>query len=135
MFILLNRADGYGRAQVIIKNLLVTGVVYGAIATAPPKTDPKSPAEPEHAPEAPANYNLLAFQWADAHLSSLQERCSDALDQGLTELLLTESELPVTESWPDICDELAQAGYKTSVLAEGIKINLKEADKDGSSPE
>ena len=132
VFILLNRAGGYGRAQVIIKNLQVTGVAYGAIVTAPPRTDPQPSDDPE---PAPANYKLLAFQWADAHLSSLQERCSDALDQGLTELLLTESELPVTESWQDICDELAHAGYKTSVLAEGIKINLIGADKNGSSPE
>lgn len=134
-FILLNRAGGYRRAQVIIKNIQVTGVVYEAIVTAPPRTDPQPSADPDPTQEAPANYKLLAFQWADAHLSSLQERCSDALDQGLTELLLTENELPVTESWQDICDELAHTGYKTSVLAEGIKINLIGADKNGSSPE
>lgn len=132
VFILLNRAGGYRRAQVIIKSLQVIGVVYDATVTTPPKDKLQPPAEPE---PGPANYKLLAFQWADAHLSSLQERCSDALDQGLAELLLTESELPVTESWQDICDELAHAGYKTSVLAEGIKINLIGADINGSSPE
>ena len=47
----------------------------------------------------------------------------------------TENELPVPESWLDICDELAHAGFKTSVLAEGIKINLIGADKNGSSLE
>lgn len=132
VFILFNRAGGYRRAQVIIKNLQVTGVVYEAIVTPPTQTGPQPSADPD---PAPANYKLLAFQWADAHMSSLQERFSEAIEQGLSDLLLTESELPVTESWPDICDELARAGYKTSVLAEGIKINLIGADKNGNSLE
>lgn len=119
VFILLNRAGGYGRAQVIIQNLQVTGVRYGAVpAPAPAENTP--PVEPEN--QADSNYSLLAFQWVDAHSPELTARYDKARQNGLSYLLVPETELPIAQSWQDICTELARAGFRASVLAEGIKI-------------
>lgn len=118
VYILLNRAGGYRRAQVLYQNLQVTGLKYESITGAPaePVADPV-PEESE-----PDNYSLLAFQWVDAHLADLSSRCDEARKNGLAHLLVSETELPVAQSWQDICTELARAGFKTKVLAEGIKI-------------
>lgn len=119
VFILLNRAGGYGRAQVIIHNLQVTGLRYGAVpAPAPAESTP--PAEPES--NADSDYSLLAFQWVDAHIADLSARCTQAKQNGLDHVLVPETELPIAQSWPDICAELARAGFNTQLLAEGIKI-------------
>ena len=119
VFILLNRAGGYGRAQVIIQNLQVIGVRYGAVpAPAPAKNTP--PAEPEN--PADNDYSLLAFQWVDAHTADLTARCAQAKQNGLNHVLVPETELPIAQSWQDICAELARAGFKAQMLAEGIKI-------------
>ena len=130
VYILLNRAGGYRRAQVLYQNLQVTGLKYESITGAPaePVADPV-PEETE-----PDNYSLLAFQWVDAHLSDLSSRCDEAKQNGLAHLLVSESELPVAQSLGDICTELARAGYKTQVLAEGIKIMLGD-DKNEHRPE
>lgn len=119
VFILLNRAGGYGRAQVIIQNLQVIGVRYGAVpAHAPAKNTP--PAEPEN--PADNDYSLLAFQWVDAHTADLTARCAQAKQNGLNHVLVPETELPIAQSWQDICLELAHAGFKAQMRAEGIKI-------------
>lgn len=119
VFILLNRAGGYGRAQVIIQNLQVTGLRYGAVpAPAPAENTP--PVEPEN--PADSDYSLLAFQWVDAHSPELTARYDKARQNGLSYLLVPETELPIAQSWQDICTELARAGFRASVLAEGIKI-------------
>ena len=119
VFILLNRAGGYGRAQVIIQNLQVTGVRYGAVpAPAPAENTP--PVEPEN--QADSDYSLLAFQWVDAHSPELTARYDKARQNGLTYLLVPENELPIAQSWQNICTELARAGFRAGVLAEGIKI-------------
>ena len=119
VFILLNRAGGYGRAQVIIQNLQVTGVCYGAVP-APAPAEKTPPVEPEN--PADSDYSLLAFQWVDAHTADLSTRCAQAKQNGLDHVLVPETELPIAQSWQDICAELARAGFKSQVLAEGIKI-------------
>ena len=126
VYILLNRAGGYRRAQVLYQNLQVTGLKYESITVAP--SEP--PAAPEPEENEPDNYSLLAFQWVDAHLSDLSSRCDEAVKNGLTHLLVSETELPVAQSWQDICTELARAGYRTQVLAEGIKIMLGDAENE-----
>ena len=119
VFILLNRAGGYGRAQVIIHNLQVTGLCYGAVPV-PTPAESTPQAEPES--NADSDYSLLAFQWVDAHTADLSARCNKAKQNGLAHVLVPETELPIAQSWPDICAELARAGFKTQLLAEGIKI-------------
>jgi len=129
LFILLNRAGGYRRAQVIVQNLQVTGLVY---ESATGKEDELDESPEPAADEVPDNYELLAFQWVDAHQSDLSARCSEARQQNLTELTLTENELPVPESWQEICKQLASVGYtETRCLAEGIKIILTGDEQNG----
>lgn len=119
VFILLNCAGGYGRAQVIIQNLQVTGLRYGAVPV-PTPAENTPPAELEN--PADSDYSLLAFQWVDAHSPELTARYDKARQNGLSYLLVPETELPIAHSWQDICAELARAGFRASVLAEGIKI-------------
>lgn len=130
VYILLNRAGGYRRAQVLYQNLQVTSLRYEGITVAP--TEP--PADHVSEENEPDNYSLLAFQWVDAHLSDLSSRCDEARKNGLDHLLVPETELPVAQSWQDICTELARAGYKTQVLAEGIKITIGD-DENEHRPE
>ncbi len=119
-YILLNQAGGYRRAQVLYQNLQVTGLKYEGIAVAPTQR----PADPSPEETEPDNYTLLAFQWVDAHTADLIARCEEARLNGLDHVLVPETELPVAQSWQDICAELARAGFRTQVLAEGIKIML-----------
>ena len=73
------------------------------------------------------NYELLAFEWADAHILELNERCNEAIGQGHTELLLTADELPLTASWPSICEELRRADLRdVECVSEGIIIKLSQ---------
>ncbi len=131
LFILLNRAGGYLRAQVHVRNLQVIGLSYETAV------DKNVETSEQPAPEEPQdNYELLAFQWVDAHQGDLGDRCREALQNNLTELILTETELPTPESWPDICKQLAGIGYThTGCLAEGIKIILTGDEDDGDSLE
>lgn len=128
VFILLNRAGGYRRAQVLVRNLQVFGLEYQT-------TQSNDTSETEQAPEQPdaeasteeqnENYGLIAFEWVDAHIIELNERCNAAIGHGITELLLQADELPVSDSWPDICRELKRADIEeVTVVPEGIKINL-----------
>lgn len=132
VYILLNRAGGYRRAQVLYQNLQVTGLKYEGITVAP--TEPPAPPAAQPDETEPDNYSLLAFQWVDAHLSDLSSRCDEARKNGLDHLLVPETELPVAQSWQDICTELARAGYRTQVLAEGIKITIG-VDENEHRPE
>ena len=123
VYILLNRAGGYRRAKVVIHNLQVVGLQYQQIPIAVDDTDD----EPDEAPADPPkeNYELIAFEWAEAHIFELNTRCNDAIGHGLTQIILTADELPVRESWPDICRELIRAELDdVECVPEGIKINL-----------
>ena len=132
VFILLNRAGGYRRAKVVIRNLQVVGIDYNPQteeeeATLEPENNvPDSDEEPEV-----QNYELLAFEWADAHIFELNARCNEAIGENLSELILLEEELPVRESWADICRELIRAGLTdVQCVSEGIKINLTQSNAE-----
>lgn len=130
VFILLNRAAGYCRAKVRIVNLQVTGIEY---QTAPAEYMDPAPIEhdedtkPEDDTPLPENYEFLAFEWVEANMMDLNSRCNEAIGLGQTELLLSADELPVKESWPDICRELKRNDLEDVLcISEGIKINLKQ---------
>ena len=126
LFVLLNRAGGYRRAKVNIQNLQVLGIEYET-ASAPDNSQPE--AEETELPEENEkdSYQLIAFEWADAHIFELNARCNEAIGQNLSELLIYADELPVKESWEDICDELSRAGLEdVHCVPEGIKINLTQ---------
>lgn len=140
VFILLNRAGGYRRAEVLYQNLQVVGINYhpdrktesvylnpwnersnqeaGSISLRP---------EVEDVTEEPMenNYELLAFEWSEAHILELNERCNEAIGQGKNEILIPMEELPVPESWQDICQELERAGLdRVKTVTDGIIIIL-----------
>ena len=114
------------RAKVNIQNLQVLGIEYET-ASAPDNSEPE-PEETELPEEnEKESYQLIAFEWAEAHIFELNTRCNEAIGQNLTELLIYADELPAKESWEDICDELSRAGLEeVQCVPEGIKINLTQ---------
>lgn len=146
VFVLLNRAGGYRRARINIHNLQVTGIVYetiSAIGNAMPEADELKQSEESKADELKQSeenetdelseenekesYQLLAFEWVEAHIFELNARCNEAIGQNLSELVISADELPTKESWADICDELGRAGLENvHCVTEGIKINLTQ---------
>ena len=131
VFILLNRAGGYRRAKVVIRNLQVVGIEYNPQVEENAVLEPEDNApEPEEEPEV-QNYELLAFEWADAHIFELNARCNEAIGENLSEMILLAEELPVRESWADICRELIRAGLTdVQCVSEGIKINLTQSNAE-----
>ena len=141
VFILLNRAGGYRRAGVTLKNLQVMGLRYPSVSAGNTSVESEAEAE-EDEPEKeklaeaeeekptdpqPQNYELLAFEWVDAHALELNAKCNEAIGRNLTELVLLPGELPVQESWPDVCHELMRMGLSDAqCVPEGIKINLTQ---------
>lgn len=125
VFILLNRAGGFRRAKVNISGFCVTGIEY---ESAPQQNKESSESEETADNETqPENYELIAFEWVEAHIMELNERCNEAIGNGMTELLIKADELPVPESWLDICHELERADIcEVKCVQEGIKINLMQ---------
>lgn len=124
VFILLNRAGGYRRAKVVHRNLQVVEINYHPEEE---NGDSKESAEDDISWDEPLenNYELLAFEWSEAHILELNERCNEAIGQGKNELLIPLEELPDPESWQDICKELVRAGLeKVKVATDGILILL-----------
>lgn len=121
--ILLNRAGGYRQARVVLLNGQVIALRF----------DPENTAsQPEENPlkePSKTDYSLLAFQWADAIAPSLKGRCAEAACHGITKVVLPETELPVRESWPAICEELRRAGFPPAhTAAEGIWLDLTKEE-------
>lgn len=127
VYILLNRAGGYRRARVIIRNLQVVGIEYHLGKEPEDVGEEDKLSHTEETETDVQNYELLAFEWVDVHIFELNARCNEAIGESLTELVLPAEELPVRESWPDICKELARAGLEeVKSVPEGIKINLTQ---------
>lgn len=138
VYVLLNRAGGYRRAKVVIANLQVLGIKYcsaeeedppeiqGPDIEEPEETDvSESSEDSEPEEERPVNYELLAYEWTEAHIVELNARCNEAIAEKKESVLLTAEELPIKESWPDICNELIRAGLENAVCQDaGIQINL-----------
>lgn len=125
VFILLNRAGGYRRAKVVISNLQVLGIDYNLKPEKPIDEDEEDPVT--EGAETPTNYDLVAFEWVDAHIVELNARCNDAIGEGIEELIISSEELPVKASWPAICKELIKNDLTDVVcIDQGIKINLTQ---------
>ena len=125
--IILSGAGGYRRAKVKIQNLQVVSLEY-LTAKLPESVDDADEEEDDtESDPVPVNYELLAFEWAEAHVIELNDRCNEAIGQGKTELILMSEELPTSESWDKICTELKRAGLEdVEVIPDGIKINLQQ---------
>ena len=102
-------------------------VIEYETASSPDNSEPE-PEETELPEEnEKESYQLIAFEWAEAHIFELNTRCNEAIGQNLTELLIYADELPAKESWEDICDELSRAGLEeVQCVPEVIKINLTQ---------
>lgn len=126
VYVILNGAGGYRRVKIGISDGVVTGItvcvptVRDAATEDNPKTD--DPAESS----VKENYELIAFEWVDAHILELNERINEAIGCDNLEVLIKSDELPVPESWECVCKELIRAGLKEVVCTDGgIKIILK----------
>ncbi len=128
VYIWLNRAGGYKRAKVIIANLQVLRVEYQTNHLDEPSETGSDNGKDESLPKAEEmaeNYELIAFEWVEAHIMELNQRCNDAIGSRMSEILISADELPVRESWEDICCELTRADISdVKCIPEGIKINL-----------
>lgn len=127
--IILNRAGGYRRAIVRTANLQVQGIEFVTARTQNHQDSPmpEAPEDKASEEESAENYELIAFEWVEAHIMELNERCNDAIGRGDTRLRLEADELPAEESWSDICEELKRADLTdVSYCPDGIIINLTQ---------
>ena len=127
VYILLNRAGGYNRAKVVITNLQVTDVLFGEpeIDDAIDDTDVDDLDETDE--ELPENYELIAFEWVEAHIMNLNARCNEALGEGNDTVLITADELPAKGSWIDVCKQLQKNEIENlECVPEGIQIKLTQ---------
>lgn len=137
VYVLLNRAGGYRRGRVVIQNLQVQDVVFeeqeakkepqAEAPTTDPEPVPPIPASENDEEAPPENFGLIAFQWVDAHVMELNDRCNEAAAEGLSEYLIPADELPVSESWEEICKELIRNELRGAQCCdEGIIIEFEQ---------
>jgi hypothetical protein len=135
VYVLLNKAGGYRRGHVVIRNLQVFDVSFAdekkesndPVPSPEDAPEPAPPATPPSDDDIPENYGLIAFQWVEAHVMELNDRCNEAIGEGLTEYLIPASELPVSESWEEICKELIRNDlHGAQCCDEGIIIEFEQ---------
>ena len=139
VYVILNRAGGYRRGLVVIRNLHVFDVVFDAVpeetppANDPPPSEPPKPSNPkpnedsDDEDEIPEDFGLIAFQWVEAHVMDLNEQVNEAIGRKETSFLIPAADLPVKESWPDICKELARNDLSGATCHEnGIQIEFEQ---------
>jgi len=129
VFILLNRAGGYRRARVILKDNIVSAIEISKASEQPKieQNDVSVPQESKDVKPQAVNYGLIAFEWVEEHICKLNERFNDVIGNGNSEIILTVEELPVSESWANVCEELKRVGIPFAECIEnGIKIKLKQ---------
>ena len=136
-YVLLNKAGGYRRGQVIIRQLQVIDVVFEEEKTKtdqpvrnpannPDSMPPTPPAEEEDEP-MPENFGLIAFSWVEAHVMELNDLCNEAIAEGLSEYLIPADELPVSESWEEVCKVLIRNDFHSAQCCdEGIIIEFEQ---------
>lgn len=127
-YIILSGAGGYRRARPVVENLQLKSLDYMTVSQKPKEIEedlPEDVDEEDGDAEIPVNYELMAFEWAEAHVIELNERCNNAVGEGKEEMLIPADELPVPESWESICTELNRAGLENlEIVPEGIKIKF-----------
>lgn len=127
-YIILSGAGGYRRARPVVENLQLKSLDYMTSKENPKEIETDTIEdidEDEDDTEVPVNYELMAFEWAEANVIELNERCNNAVGEGKEEMLIPADELPVPESWECICTELNRAGLENlEIVPEGIKIKF-----------
>ena len=135
VYVILNRAGGYRRGLVLIRNLQVFDVIFDnpqqkpeptPTPPIPPKPDNR-PAETDEEEEIPEDYGLIAFQWVEANIVDLNDKCNEAIGQGADYYLIPAEDLPVADSWLDICKELEHNDLPGAFCCDGgIKIEFEQ---------
>ena len=136
VYVILNRAGGYKRGLVLIRNLQVFDVIFDAAPQTdspkpppreePPKQEPK-PADTEEEDDIPEDFGLVAFQWVETHIMVLNERINEAIGRRETSMLINAGELPLRESWTEICKELERNDLTGAECREdGIEIKFEQ---------
>ncbi len=124
VIILLNRAGGYRRAELRAEHGRLKSLVY----LSAPETKVRSSVIREDSQSGesvplPENYELVAFEWVEANMVSLNQRINDAIGSGETELHIDRNDLPKPESWSCVCKELQRNGLQNvKIDADGIKV-------------
>lgn len=140
VYILLNRAGGYRRGRVAIRNLQVLDVVFEEPKpkNAPPDPSPApaagstppippTPSQEDDEDALPENFGLIAFQWVEAHIMELNDCCNEAIAEGLSEYLIPADILPVSDSWEEICKELIRNDiHGAQCCDDGILIEFEQ---------
>ena len=124
VIILLNRAGGYRRAELRAEHGRLKSLVY----LSAPETKVRSSVIREDSQSGesvplPENYELVAFEWVEANMVSLNQRINDAIGSGETGLHIDRNDLPKPESWSCVCKELQRNGLQNvKIDADGIKV-------------
>ena len=124
VIILLNRAGGYRRAELRAEHGRLKSLVYLSAPVSPPKSsDLHADSQSSDSEPLPENYELVAFEWVEANMVSLNQRINDAIGSGETELHIDRNDLPKPESWSCVCKELQRNGLQNvKIDADGIKV-------------
>ena len=122
--ILLNRAGGYRRAELRAEHGRLKSLVYLSAPVSPPKSsDTHADSQSSASEPLPENYELVAFEWVEANMVSLNQRINDSIGSGETGLHIDRNDLPKPESWSCVCKELQRNGLQNvKIDADGIKV-------------
>jgi len=139
VYILLNGAGGYRRAKVCITALRVVGLAYQVQPEAEPaeQTEQEESGEPieteSEKEQQQINYELIAYEWVDAHIMELNTRLNEVIGEKQEYLWLTPEELPVKESWEKVCEELNRAELSDVECADdGIRFYFRRETQKGN---
>jgi len=133
VYILLNRAGGYRRAEVIVSNLQFKALRFETVGTDESHTDEPDTETEENSESGETDYSLLAFEWVEENSLKLNQLCNDAIANGINTFLIPSDDLPVSESLSALCEELVRSGFIAAEITEdGIEITYssKPAERE-----
>jgi len=125
LFILLNRAGGYRRAEVLLENRQLLRLQYdgmGECSTAQPEPVIHLCGVPEPEEER-IDYSLAAMEWVEEHICYINERCNEAIAREENTFLIPSDKLPEPAAWEDIRQTLLRHEFSdVEIMEEGILI-------------
>lgn len=126
--VLLNRAGGYRKAYVTVRNLQFAGLsLQKAETPCDPSPSPAADTGTDEDDEEPENYELVAYEWVDQNILRLNNQCQDAIADDQETFYVSDADLPEDpKSWPVICEELVRRGFSGAEPEDdGILINSR----------
>lgn len=140
LYILLNRAGGFRRAQAVVADLQFVSLSYIAApikvtqddASEPQEIQSQGETDTQEDAEGPmtVNYELVAFEWVEGHIGFLSDQCNEAIARGDDRFVIPGSALPPQESWAAVCAELEKNDFTgTELLEEGVAITTPQYEE------